>query len=177
MKSLVVSLAAAAAIVIAVPVLAQQKAAEKKAVIPSKTFFKGQQANQYLARDRLIGAKVVNKDGQIIGDIEDLIVTSDHKIEGVIMGVGGFLGAGEKKVGVRLAALKFESKDGKTVISLPQATKDVLAALEPYKRAEPRKSLVERATEKAKELTDKTKESVKGAYDKAKSTPPAEKKQ
>ena len=75
------------------------------------------------------------------------------------MGVGGFLGAGEKKIGVRYQALQFSTKDGKRVVSLPQATKEVLAALEPYKRAEAAKSLLERARERVKGSADRAKES------------------
>lgn len=138
-----------------------------KATIPTGIFFKGQATNQYLAKTRLLGAKVVNKDGVIIGDIEDLILSADgNEVQGVIMGVGGFLGAGEKKVGVRYGALQWSRKDGKQVISLPQATKEVLAALDPYATTEQRKTLLERAKEKAKELSDKAKES--GALEKAK---------
>jgi ribosomal 30S subunit maturation factor RimM len=131
--------------------------------IPKGVFVKGQAPGQFLAKDRLIGAKVHNKDGAIIGDIEDLIVAGNNQIVGVIMGTGGFLGAGEKKVGVQLGALQFTQKDGKQYVSLPFATKEVLAALEPYKRAEARKTLIERGKEKAQELTDKTKETAKDA--------------
>jgi PRC-barrel domain len=143
----------------------------KAVPVPKGVFVVGQLQNQYMARDRLIGAKVQNKDGQIIGDIEDLIVGPGNQIVGVVMGTGGFLGAGEKKIGVQLGALQITQKDGKQVISLPQATKDVLAAVPAYKRAEPKKTLVERAKEKAKELTDKTvdttKDATKAAKDKA----------
>jgi sporulation protein YlmC with PRC-barrel domain len=179
MKSIAKSFIAAVAIAAAGPAWAQQKApatpsatppaaaTPAKAAIPAGVFFKGQQANQYLIKDRLIGAKVVNKDGVIIGDIEDVILaTNGNSIEGVILGVGGFLGAGEKKIGVRYASLNFSKKDNKTVIALPQATKEVLAALEPYLRAEARKSLLEKAREKAQELKDKAK--TGGALDKAK---------
>lgn len=151
--------------------------APAKVAIPAGVFFRGQTASQFLARDRLIGAPVHDKDGKIIGDIEDIIFNTEGQIDGVIMGVGGFLGAGEKKVGVRYSALKIDRKDAGVYISLPQATKDILAALEPYKRAEPRKSWIDRAKEKAQELTDKTKDSEtlkkaqelgKAAYDKTK---------
>ena len=111
--------------------------ADEKAAIPADTFYKGQQATQYLARDLLLGAKVDNAEGKVIGDIEDLIVNWDNQIEGVIMGVGGFLSIGEKRVGVRLSALKISEKDGKTIITLPVATHDVLQALEPYHHAKP----------------------------------------
>lgn len=76
----------------AVPALAQKKEEEPKkdaakVVIPTNTFFKGQTASQYLAREQLIGAKVVNKDGQPVGTIDDLIVGSGDKIEGVVLGL------------------------------------------------------------------------------------------
>ena len=167
MKKLIIGALAAAAVLVSVPAIAQQPAPGAKSPIPKGVFLRGQQPGQFLMRDRLIGAKVVNKEGQVIGDIEDVIMTSDNLISGVIMGVGGFLGAGEKKVGVRYSALVFSSKDGQRVITLP-VTKEALAALEPYKRLEPRKSLVERAKEKAKELTDKTKETVKDGAGKVK---------
>jgi len=91
---------------LAVPVLAQKKEEPKKeeakkeaskVAIPTNTFFKGQTASQYLASEQLIGVKVTNKDGQAIGTISDLIIGSGDKIEGVILGVGGFLGVGKKE--------------------------------------------------------------------------------
>jgi sporulation protein YlmC with PRC-barrel domain len=175
MNKIALSLAAAVAVAATLPAFAQapkaptpaQPAATAAAAkIPTGVFYRGQGPTQYLAKTRLIGAKVLNKDGIVIGDIEDLIIGTDNKIDGVIMGVGGFLGAGEKKIGVRYEALKIERKDGKQTVSLPQATKEVLAALEPYMNTEARKTMVERAKEKAKELSDKVKDG--GALDKAK---------
>jgi sporulation protein YlmC with PRC-barrel domain len=175
MNKIAMSLVAAAAVAVTLPAFAQAPKAPTPAPsatsapavkIPTNTFYRGQGPTQYLAKTRLIGAKVLNKDGVIIGDIEDLILGNDNKIDGVIMGVGGFLGAGEKKIGVRYEALKIERKEGKQTVSLPQATKEVLAALEPYQNAEAKKTMVERAKEKAKELSDKVKDG--GALDKAK---------
>ena len=125
---------------LAAPVLAQpkeepKKEAAKKVAIPTNTFFKGQTAGQYLAREQLIGAKVLNKDGQAIGTIDDLIVGSGDKIEGVVMGVGGLLGVGQKTIGVRLGALKVSKADGKITITFPAATKEMLGAVEAYQRA------------------------------------------
>lgn len=169
MRRIVLSLGAAALLAATVPALAQEKTATPSQVaIPRGVFVKGQLAGQYLARDRLIGASVYNAGGTIIGDIEDLIVGPNNEIQGVVMGTGGFFGAGEKKVGVRLSALQFSQKDGRTVISLPAASKEVLNALEPFKRAEPKRSLADRARDKARELTDKTKESAGPAYERAK---------
>ena len=168
-------LGAAAAVFLAavLPVAAETPApaaapAKPKVEMPAGVFLKAQKPTDYLAKDRLIGAKVMNKDGVIIGDVEDLVVNSDHKIEGVVMGVGGFLGMGEKRVGVALSALQIDAKDGETVITLPQATKDVLTALEPFERVKPPKSMLEKAAEKVQELKDKSSATAKDATEKAK---------
>lgn len=166
MNKTVLSFAAAIALAAALPAVAQQTA--PAVAIPKGVFFKGQTQGQVLARDRLLGLSVHNASGQIIGDVEDLIVGPGNEIQGVVMGTGGFFGAGEKRVGVRLGALQISAKDGKTVLTLPAATKEVLSALEPYKRAEPRRSLMDRAKDKAQELTDKTKDSAGPAYEQAK---------
>lgn len=136
--------------------------------VPANVFLTTQGEGQYLAKDLLLGAKVQDADGQIIGDIEDLILNGDNQVEGVVMGTGGFIGFGEKRIGVSLSALQITNADGKVTVKLPQATKEVLNTLEPFKRSEPPKSLLDRAIEKAKELSDKSAVTAKDAYDKAK---------
>jgi hypothetical protein len=168
MNKTVLSLAALLAVTATLPAAAQQTAPAPAVAIPKGVFFKGQSQGQFLARDRLLGLSVHNASGQIIGDVEDLIIGPSNEIQGVVMGTGGFFGAGEKRLGVRIGALQISSKDGRTVLTLPAATKEVLAALEPYKRAEPRRSLVDRAKDKAQELSDKTKDSAGPAYEQAK---------
>ena len=136
--------------------------------IPAGVFTNTQTTDQYLARDTLIGAKVHGADGKIIGDIEDLIINEYNLVTGVVMGTGGFMGIAEKKVGVNVQALKFSEKDGKSEISLPQATPEALAAVQAYERTTPNKSLVERAMEKTQELTDKATATAKSAAEGAK---------
>lgn len=180
MSKTLLSLAAAVAVALSLPALAQQKAAElPKVGIPRDVFYKGLGPTQYLASSKLIGQVVYAKDGQKIGDIEDIILGSkDNSIDGVIIGAGGVLNVGDKKVGVRYAALKFETKDGKTVISLPNVTNEVIAALEPYHGA---RTLLQKAGDAAKSAAQATGDAAKSGYDKAKDaikgTPaPAEKK-
>ncbi len=159
-KAFVVVVAAVAAA--AIPALAEDTR------IPAGIFTNVQTQDQYLAKDTLVGAKVHGPDGKIIGDIEDLIVNDFNQIVGVVMGTGGILGLGEKKVGVNISALKFDEDNGKTVISLPEATSEVIGAAEPYKRAQPKKSLLQRAKEKAEELRDKSKATAGPAIEHAK---------
>lgn len=133
-------------------------------------FIAQQGAAQYLAKDELIGAKVYGDDGKIIGDIEDLIMNDVNTVEGIIMGTGGFLGIAEKKVGVKITALQDKVIDGKTVVSIPGVSTESLKSIPAFVRAKPKKSLLERAAEKANELKDKTSATSKDAYEKAKPT-------
>jgi sporulation protein YlmC with PRC-barrel domain len=132
------------------------------------TFIAEQKLTEYLAKDRLIGAKVKGPDGKIIGDIEDLIINNDGQVVGAIMGVGGFLGAGEKKVAVPLKSLSLEVTDGKMDVTVPAATKDTLTAAPAYKRVNPPKGWLQRAVEKGQELKDKSSVTAKDAVEKAK---------
>lgn len=133
------ALAAAVSIALCLPAHAQKKDDAKKEAakpaVPNNTFFKGQTVNQYLAKERLIGAKVIGKDGATIGTVDDLILTQSGQIDGVIMAVGGFLGVGQKQVGVQMRALRVSTADGKVTVTLPGITSEVLGAVPAYQRA------------------------------------------
>jgi ElaB/YqjD/DUF883 family membrane-anchored ribosome-binding protein/sporulation protein YlmC with PRC-barrel domain len=131
------------------------------------TFLPAQSDTEYLAKDHLIGAKVHGKEGTIVGDVEDLIVNDQNQVIGVIMGTGGYLGWAEKKVGVDLASLKFEEKDGTLFVSLPDLTKETIDSAPEFKRKKPAKSLFERAKEKVDEFSDKSKPQIDEAKQKA----------
>ncbi|MFV0295608.1 MAG: PRC-barrel domain-containing protein [Hyphomicrobiaceae bacterium] len=162
MNKCILSLFALGVLVSSGPAFAQ-KAEKPAVVIPPGVFIEQQADDQYLARDVMLFAKVRDTKGKIIGDIEDLIMTSDNQLVGVVMGTGGFLGAGEKRVAVRLSALEITEKDGKVSVVLPEATKEILGALPAFKRNQPPKSMLQRIKEKAQELTDKTVETSKEA--------------
>ncbi len=135
---------------------------------PSDVFLSTQGEDQYLARDLILFAKVQNADGQIVGDVEDLILNADNQIVGVVMGTGGFAGFGEKRVGVNLSALQIKNEDGKVTVTLPQATKETIDALPEFQRKQPPKSLLDRAIERAKELSAKSSVTAQDTYEKAK---------
>ncbi|MGE0851948.1 MAG: PRC-barrel domain-containing protein [Hyphomicrobiaceae bacterium] len=65
-----------------------------------------QDANTILAKD-LIGQTVYTPDKHKIGSISDLILSKDAKtVDGFVVGVGGFLGIGEKSVALKLDRLQ-----------------------------------------------------------------------
>lgn len=60
---------------------------------------------------RLIGGDVENPDGDNIGKIRDMVVDpSTGQIQQVIVGVGGFLGLGEKDVALKWEGLQIEQE-------------------------------------------------------------------
>jgi hypothetical protein len=52
------------------------------------------------------GKAVYGTDGESIGEINDVLVSQDGSVNAVIIGVGGFLGIGEKDVAVDMTALE-----------------------------------------------------------------------
>jgi sporulation protein YlmC with PRC-barrel domain len=72
-----------------------------------------QDDNTVLAKD-LIGQTVYAADKTKIGNISDLILSKDGKtLEGFVIGVGGFLGIGEKSVAMKMERLQIaQDKDG-----------------------------------------------------------------
>ena len=81
----------------------------------------------------LKGASVYGPDGSSIGSINDLIVGTDGKIDGVVIGVGGFLGIGERNVAVKWDKIQLHPGDSGTVRLLLSATKDDLKNAPPFK--------------------------------------------
>lgn len=77
---------------------AKNSAASVKAVT-------AQQPNQWLG-STLIGMTVVDPDNNTIGEVDDLLVEKDGQIHALIIGVGGFLGIGEKDVALPMSAFK-----------------------------------------------------------------------
>ena len=81
----------------------------------------------------LKGASVYGPDGSSIGSINDLIVGTDGKIVGVVIGVGGFLGVGERNVAVKWDKIQLHPVDSGTVRLFLSATKDDLKNAPPFK--------------------------------------------
>lgn len=67
-----------------------------------------------LSTEKLVGTTVYGTDDANLGEISDVIVSTDGKADAFVIDVGGFLGIGEKKVAVGMENLAFMAdKDGK----------------------------------------------------------------
>jgi sporulation protein YlmC with PRC-barrel domain len=85
-----------------------------------------------------LGKNVYGPDGQRIGDVNDLVVdTQPGGVPAIVIGVGGFLGLGEKDVAIPLGAVRSERIEGanRLVISV---TRDDLRSAPTFVRGDPR---------------------------------------
>jgi hypothetical protein len=78
-------------------------------------------------KDRFMGKAVVNEKDEKIGDIKDVVLSSDGKAVYLIIGAGGFLGMGERDVALPFEKLTHTADSDKLV--LEGYTKDQLKAL------------------------------------------------
>ena len=58
---------------------------------------------------KLMGVDVYGADNQKIGDIDEILVDRQGKIHGLVVGVGGFLGIGEKDVAIPFEQVQWMS--------------------------------------------------------------------
>jgi sporulation protein YlmC with PRC-barrel domain len=63
---------------------------------------------------KLIGLNVYNDKNEKLGDINEILLDKSGKVEGVVIGVGGFLGMGEHDIKVDMAKLKFVDEPVRT---------------------------------------------------------------
>ena len=63
---------------------------------------------------KLIGVNVYNDQNEKLGDISEVLLDKSGKVDGVIIGVGGFLGMGQHDIKVELSKLKFVDEPVKT---------------------------------------------------------------
>jgi hypothetical protein len=82
--------------------------------------------DHWLASD-VYHAGVYDPQDNKIGDVDDLIINKDGSIAKAVIGVGGFLGVGQKDVALPFTDLKVKTKDEKSWLVL-NTTKDQLKA-------------------------------------------------
>jgi len=85
---------------------------------------------------KVIGSKVYAgsaADAAEIGYVKDIILGADGKITAVILGIGGFLGAGEKNVAVAYPQVQWVVGSDGTARGSLASTKDQLAAAPDFK--------------------------------------------
>ncbi|MDP1700247.1 MAG: PRC-barrel domain-containing protein [Aestuariivirga sp.] len=99
----------------------------------------GQIVNQdtgTLLASTVIGGNVYSPSDESVGHVNDLVLKPTGEIEAVVVGVGGFIGIGEKDVAIALNRFTLEpSPDFATTKLVLNATKEELEAAPPFKSA------------------------------------------
>ncbi len=78
-----------------------------------------EQAPNELRVDWITGATVMSPDGELIGDVNDLILDGETgQLSAAIIGVGGFLGMGEKQIAVGWGDMKIDYDANEITLNL-----------------------------------------------------------
>jgi hypothetical protein len=84
----------------------------------------------------IIGSSVYSPSDQSVGDVNDLVIKPTGEIEAVVVGVGGFIGIGEKDVAIALDRFTMEpTEDLASTKLVLNATKEELQAAPAFKSA------------------------------------------
>lgn len=78
--------------------------------------------------EQLIGKSVYNPAGDRVGEIDEIVVNRNSRATGAVVGVGGFLGVGEKKVVVPFDNMRMQ---GDRIVA-PGLTKDGVTGMSAY---------------------------------------------
>jgi sporulation protein YlmC with PRC-barrel domain len=107
---------------------ANQSAAPASSQAGSGQFMTAMKPNQWRA-SKLMGVDIYGfdqdnrNDRDKIGDVEEVILDRDGKIEAVVIGVGGFLGLGKKEVAIPFKSVewRYGDQDVRTTATTPRA--------------------------------------------------------
>jgi uncharacterized protein YrrD len=81
----------------------------------------------------IMGATVRNQNRETLGEVEEIYVGKDGKIDEIIISVGGFLGMGEKNVAVKWSDVRID-REGDDLIVNADWTKEKVKAMPDRKR-------------------------------------------
>lgn len=163
---------------VAAPAVAQTapEAAPGAAATSEFEFISGPEAGD-LRASRWIGAPVKNSAGETIGDVNDLVLNTQHQVKAIVIGVGGFVGLAEKNIAVALEDTQLQSQNDGTNVVLLNTTKEALMAAPEFKVAG-EKTMRDRLGEAQKAVKsgyETVKEKAIEGYDRAKEAMGADK--
>ena len=90
----------------------------------------GEQWYSGMGGDEIVGQTLYSSDGQEIGEIENVVMRQGGSDPEALVGVGGFLGIGERSVTIPLDQI--QKQDDRLTTSM---TKESLGAMQPYDKS------------------------------------------
>lgn len=85
-----------------------------------------------LSAERLLGQTVYGSNDENIGEIGDVLLGSDNKVEGFVVDVGGFLGIGEKEVAISPEKLDIRANENGEIMVFTPFTQEQLESQKAY---------------------------------------------
>jgi sporulation protein YlmC with PRC-barrel domain len=134
MQSVIAATAVSAALCASGAAFAQQDGMSQPSALAVKTTSGAQpqwytQHGNEMRASRLIGTTVANDANEAVGKISELVLSKDGKVAAVVIGVGGFLGMGEREIALDFASLRIaQDSNHKTTVTI-DATKDSLKSV------------------------------------------------
>jgi hypothetical protein len=115
-------------------VITPDKSAENTGSTQSSGQFLNEQKADEMLASSIIGKSTYNSQDENIGEINDLVTDRSSKIVAALIGVGGFLGMGEKEVAVSFEDLKLAPDEKNNVKIVLNLNKETLASAPDYKK-------------------------------------------
>jgi sporulation protein YlmC with PRC-barrel domain len=103
-----------AATVLSGAALAQTTAPSSTQTAPAATNATPKAHSGQWRSSKLIGVNVYNEQNEKLGDISEILLDKSGKVQGVVIGVGGFLGMGQHDIKVEMSKLKFVDEPVRT---------------------------------------------------------------
>jgi sporulation protein YlmC with PRC-barrel domain len=145
MKKIITAVSFAA--LMAIPAMAQDSTTEQMKNAPpavaepnnAVTVPKGEKMTTgEISASELLDENVVNAANETVGDVNDVILDADGKLASIVVGVGGFLGMGEKDVALSFDQLTFARDNDNGLVVSTNATKESLQAAPAYTKPDKR---------------------------------------
>ncbi len=102
--------------------------------MPNRNAMTAVDATKISAND-LTGTTVYDASNQNVGEVGDVIVTKDGKIDAVVVDVGGFLGIGQKPVAIAFEDLSIRKDDSGNLTVFTAFTKEQLDSAPTYDKS------------------------------------------
>ena len=91
-----------------------------------------------ISASELLDENIVNAANESVGDVNDVILDANGKVASIVVGVGGFLGMGEKDVALSFDQLSFARDNDNGLVVSTNATKESLQAAPAYVKPDKR---------------------------------------
>lgn len=103
-----------------------------EASVPAGTITTTQIPSEFrtMRTEELVGKTVYNSAGEKVGNVEEIVVNRNTRTTAAVVGVGGFLGVGEKRIVVPLDRMRMQ---GDRMLA-PNLTKDSANTMQAYQR-------------------------------------------